>query len=198
MAYSDFNLKSVQEQFGLNFNEDTDLFKTVQEITVSPWLQDFLTEWKDAALAMNTEKARSEMIIAPILMETVRLSGHQVRLFSGITFDVDKDRGLNGTCDYLLARSPERFFPGKPVLVVVEAKKEDIPGGLGQCVAEMVAVQIYNEHEGNDLTSIYGAVTTGSVWRFLKLQNHTVFIDRSEYYLHQIGKILGILYLMVS
>lgn len=198
MAYSDFDLKRAQERFELNFDEDSNLFATTPESTVSDWLRDFLEEWRDAALAMNTEKARSEMIIAPILMETVRLCGHRVRLFSGITFDIDKDRGLNGICDYLLAKSPERFFPGHPVLAVVEAKKEDIPGGLGQCVVEMVAAQVYNARESGGLTTIYGAVTTGSIWRFLKLQDTLVFIDRPEYYLHQLGKILGILYAIVS
>ena len=47
-------------------------------------------------MAMNTEKARSEMIIAPILMEAVRLSGYRLNLFSGLTLDVDKERGLTG------------------------------------------------------------------------------------------------------
>lgn len=198
MAYSDFDLKTVREHFGLTIDEETDLFATAQELPVSEWLRNFLEEWGSAALAMNTEKARSEMIIAPILMETVRLSNHRVRLFSGVTFDIDKERGLNGACDYLLAQSPERFFPGSPVLTVVEAKREDVSGGLGQCVAEMVAVYIYNEREGSDPTTVYGVVTTGSIWRFLQLQNQLVFIDKPEYYLHQVGKILGILHGMVS
>jgi len=193
MAYSDFTLKTVRERFGLRLHESTDLFATVQEVEVQERLREALEEWSPAALAMNTEKARSEMIIAPILMEVVRLVGHRVSLFSGITFDVDKDRGLSGACDFLLARSPERFFITNPVFVVVEAKKEDIVGGLGQCIAAMVAAYEFNEREGSGATIIYGAVTSGSNWRFLKLEGTTVYIDRPEYYLHQVGKILGIL-----
>ena len=45
---------------------------------------------------MNTEKARSELIIAPILMEAIRLARPPVSLFSGAAFDVDKEQGLNG------------------------------------------------------------------------------------------------------
>lgn len=198
MAYSDFSLKTVQQQFGLITEENTNVFADVQERPVSEWLRNFLDEWGEAALAMNTEKARSEMIIAPILMETVRAAGHRVRLFSGIAFDVDRTQGLNGACDYLLAKSPERFFPGHPVLMVVEAKKEDIPGGLGQCIATMVAAQLYNQREGNALTTVYGVVTTGSIWRFVTLHDSTVHIDRQEYYLREVGKILGILYTIVS
>ena len=193
MAYSDFDLRTVREQYGLLLQEDTDLFATTHAVEVRDQLREVLEEWGPAALAMNTEKARSEMIIAPILMETVRLTGHRVSLFSGITFDVDRARGLSGTCDFLLAKSPERFFLTHPVLAVVEAKKEDIPGGLGQCVAAMVAAQEFNAREGDSATHVHGAVTSGSNWRFLKLEGHRVIIDRPEYYLHQVGKILGIL-----
>ena len=103
--------------------------------------------WAPAALAMNTEKARSELIIAPILMEAIRLARPPVSLFSGAAFDVDKEQGLNGACDYLITRSAERFFISQPLIAVVEAKKEDIVGGLGQCVAAMVAARIFNERE---------------------------------------------------
>jgi len=198
MAYSDFDLKTVQARFNLTFEENIDLFAAVQERTVSDWLRDFLGEWSDAALAMNTEKARSEMIIAPILMETVRACQHRVQLFSGIAFDVDKERGLHGVSDYLLSKSPERFFPGQPVLAIVEAKKEDISGGLGQCTAAMVAARIYNERDSKNIEAIYGAVTTGNIWRFLKLQEAELTIDRPEYYLPQLGKILGIFYSILN
>ena len=198
MAYSDFDLRTARERFELTLEEGQDLFATAPEAGASAQLRAFLDEWAPAALAMNTEKARSEMIIAPILMEAVRLSGHRLSLFSGITFDVDKQRGLTGSCDYILSRSPERFYLQQPVLVVLEAKREDIPAGLGQCVAMMVAAQAYNEREGRDSRPIYGAVTTGSIWRFLKLEGSAAWIDRPEYYLHQLGKVLGILQAMAA
>lgn len=194
MAYSDFDLRTVREKFGLTFVEDADLFAPIAEIEPGEWLRRSLAEWAPAALAMNTEKARSEMIIAPILMELVRLTDHRVSLFSGMPFDVDRERGLNGACDFLLARSRERFFLSQPVMAVVEAKREDIVGGLGQCLAAMVAAQVFNARpEGPGGGPVYGAVTTGNVWRFLKLEDTMATIDRPEYYLHQVGKILGIL-----
>ncbi len=123
------------------------------------------------------------MIIAPILMEAVpRLNG-RVRLFSGLAFDVDRDRGLNGVCDYLFSRSPEMYFVSHPVFAVVEAKKEDVIAGIGQCAAAMVAAQVFNEREGSASQFVHGAVTSGSVWRFLKLDGSKVLIDRTEYYL---------------
>jgi activator of 2-hydroxyglutaryl-CoA dehydratase len=78
-------------------------------------------------------------------------------------------------------------------MMLVEAKKEDILAGLGQCVAEMVAAQIFNEREGNEISVIYGTVTSGTNWKFLKLEGKVVEIDLVEYYLTDMNKILGIL-----
>ncbi len=193
MAFGDFDLKAAREKFGLGIDERQDLFSATAALEVPGYLRQLLDEWAPAALAMNTEKARSEMIIAPILMAAVRLAPPPVSLFSGVTFDVDKDQGLNGACDYLVTRSAERFYISHPVVAVVEAKKEDLPGGLGQCVAAMVAARLYNEREGSPRRTVFGAVTSGSNWRFLKLEDKTVFIDRPEYYLDRVGQILGIL-----
>jgi hypothetical protein len=197
MAYSDFDLRTVRERFGLTLRENVDLFSATPEVEVPVRFREFLDEWSPAALAMNTEKARSEMIIAPILMEAVQLSQRRLNLFSGITFDVDKERGLSGVCDYLLARSPERFFLNHPVVAVVEAKREDIPSGLGQCVAAMVGARLFNERAGL-ADPVFGAVTTGNTWRFVRLDAEVVSIDRPEYYLDRVGKILGILVTMAA
>ncbi len=194
MSYSDFDLRTARERFGLTLVEDVDLFAGIADVEPGGLLRQTLDEWAPAALAMNTEKARSEMIIAPILMEAVRQSGHRISLFSGINFDVDRERGLNGACDFLIARSREQFYLSRPVIAVIEAKREDIIAGLGQCIAAMVAAQTFNARsEDGPVGPVLGAVTTGNNWRFLKLEGDTVSIDRPEYYLHQIGKILGIL-----
>jgi hypothetical protein len=79
------------------------------------------------------------------------------------------------------------------VITVVEAKKENINAGLGQCAAEMVAAQIFNQQSATEIKTIYGVVTTGSIWQFLKLEEQTLSIDLSEYYLKDVNKILGIL-----
>jgi hypothetical protein len=78
-------------------------------------------------------------------------------------------------------------------LAIVEAKNENLKGGLGQCIAEMVAAQLFNQQEGNEISIIYGAVTTGTVWQFLKLENKVVAIDLTEYFIRDIQKIIGIL-----
>ena len=63
------------------------------------------------------------------------------------------------------------------MIAVVAAKNEKIMAGMGQCIAEMVAMSIFNEREGRPLPRVYGAVTTGHGWKFLKLEGDTVSID---------------------
>ncbi|MHC5833761.1 MAG: hypothetical protein ACYT04_000000101630, partial [Nostoc sp.] len=87
----------------------------------------------------------SELIIAPILVDLRRQLREQIGLFSGIDFTVDNSKGLNGTCHFIITKSPEILILTAPVITVVEAKKENINAGLGQCAAEMVAAQIFNK-----------------------------------------------------
>ena len=72
MAYSDFTLKEVKQRFGLTTAEETDLFVAVPEIEISALLQAILREYTPLALAINTEKARSELLIAPVFVEVRR------------------------------------------------------------------------------------------------------------------------------
>jgi hypothetical protein len=145
------------------------------------------------ATAINTEKARSELIITPILLEVRRNFNFQVGFFSGTEFNVDIESGLNGYCDYILTASAEIYEIRTPVVTLVEAKNENIKAGLGQCIAEMVAAQIFNQRQGNNITRIYGAITTGTDWKFLQLKDKNLSIDRRDYYIVEINQILGIL-----
>jgi len=193
MSYSEFtNLSKVQSKFNLNLQENFKLFKEILPVTPSQYLIDTLEEYLPLATAINTEKARSEFLIAPILAEIRRQVNYQISLFSGTEFNVDINQGLSGYCDYLISCSREQYFINIPVITVVEAKNENIKGGLGQCIAEMIAAQIFNERENHSIKTIYGVVSSGTTWKFLTLENNTVSIDQSEYYINQIEQILGI------
>jgi len=195
MAYSDFDLKKVRHEFGLQIDEQPDLFVDVTLVQPSAMLADTLAETAHLAMAIHTEKARSEMLITPVLLDLWRQAQAQISLFSGTEFTVDEARGLTGYCDYILSRSKEQLTINAPVVMIVEAKNENIKGGLGQCVAEMIAAQLFNEREGNAIDTIYGAVTTGEIWKFLKLVGAVASIDLSDYYIvRDIPKILGILW----
>ena len=195
MAYSDFDLKKVRNNFGLQIDEQPDLFAEVTPVQPSVTLANALAETAHLAMAINTEKSRSELLITPVLLDIWRQAQSQMSLFSGTEFTVDEVRGLTGYCDYILSRSKEQLTINAPVVMIVEAKNESIKGGLGQCVAEMIAAQMFNEREGNAIETIYGAVTTGEIWKFLKLVGTVASIDLSDYYIvRDAPNILGILW----
>ncbi|MDJ1184164.1 hypothetical protein [Roseofilum casamattae] len=197
MSYGNFKLHDTIEQFDLTVDETTDLFAEIAEVEPSELTRVLLKENLPLALSINTEKARSEMIITPILLEMRRQLNYEIGLFSGSEFNADPEQGLNGICDFLISLSANTWLIQAPVIAVVEAKKEDIKSGLGQCIAEMLGAQLFNQREGNSIPVIYGAVTSGNIWKFLQLSQQTVRIDRQEYYINQVSKILGILISMV-
>lgn len=193
MAYSDFTLSKFKKNFNIHIYENNDLFANIESIEFSEQLKSNLEETTELALAINTEKARSEMIITPILLEVRRKANYQISLFSGTDFNVDVEKGLNGYCDFIISRSQEQLTINTPVMMIVEAKNENIKAGLGQCAAAMLAAQLFNQQEGNEISTIYGAVTTGDIWKFLKLEGNDLFIDLNNYYIKELNKILGIL-----
>lgn len=192
MAYSSFSLKDVKQKLGVNVIENEKLFANIPKVGISPFLQMTLDRSVSLALAINTEKSRSEWIIAPILAEFRDQLRDNISVFSGKKFDVDASRGLDGYCDYLISLNPEQYYISAPIFTIVEAKKEDIVEGFGQCIATMVAAKIFNEREHAQIPLIFGAVTTGTNWKFLKLVDNTAYIDLDEYYLKEIDLLMGI------
>jgi hypothetical protein len=193
MPYSDFSLAKVKKDFGLTLDESHNLFAYTKPVSPSEILTTILIDYVPLATFICTEKARYEFLIAPILAEVRRLLNKRVSLFCGKDFTVDPERGLQGFCDYIISGSPEQLFISVPVITIFEAKKEDIIGGLGQCVAAMVAAQYFNQNQDTEVDRIYGSVTTGTNWKFLILQETTLYIDPTEYYIKEVDKILGIL-----
>lgn len=123
MPYSDFSLEKVKRTFELTTSETVDLFGDIPELECSALLTETLRYNVPLAVASNSEKARSEMIISPILIDLRRQLRERINLFSGIEFDVDSERGLNGICDFIISNSPEILFVSAPVITLVEAKK---------------------------------------------------------------------------
>jgi hypothetical protein len=194
MAYSEFTLRDVLDRFHLTLVDVPDLFGGVAEVQPSEFVQTLLLqEFLPLALAINTEKARSEYVVAPLLADLRRQLNHRISVFSGIDFNVDAEQRLVGYCDFILSASPEQQFLTSPVVTIVEAKNDNINNGLGQCVAATVAARLFNEREGRPRAVLYGAVTTGSLWRFLRLEGPVVSLDQQEYHIRLAAKVIGIL-----
>lgn len=198
MAYSDFTLRKAKEELNLTFLEGKRFLPETEPIAPSPYLAEFLAESIPLAIATGSEKARSELIISPILFEVRKILDRRISFFSGEDFTVDVQAGLSGICDFLISRSPEQLLIEAPAIVIVEAKKENLKGGWGQCIAEMVAAQQFNAAKGHPIPTIYGSVTSGNLWTFLKLEEQTVTIDLTEYLIPPVEKLLGMLVWMVK
>jgi hypothetical protein len=133
------------------------------------------------------------------LLEVRRHLAHQISLFSGEEFTVDAamvfDRpkviGLSGVCDFLISQSAEQLEIEAPVIIIVEAKKADLNVGMGQCMAEMIAAQRFNLEAGREPAPVYGCISSGTLWRFLRLTDQQVEIDVENYLLTPIDRLLG-------
>jgi hypothetical protein len=192
VAFEDFSFPEVQQIFGLNLTE-MDLFSSVPPLSVPAAFAERMRGDIALALAINTEKARSEFIIAPLLSELRRLLGGRFSLFSGVEFDVDSSRGLNGYCDFILSRSLLQSVLTAPAVVIIEAKNDNLRTGSGQCIAAMVAAQEFNSRSARALAVVHGVVTTGSAWKFLRLSGAELVLDVEEYFIAEMGRIMGIL-----
>lgn len=198
MAFRDFEYPDVLDRFGLTAEPVLDLFGHVHPVPPGLGFEARIAPGVLLASTLNTEKARSEGMIAPVLFELWARYQARVGLYSGNEFDADPAAGLNGYCDFILSRSPQQPFVTHPAVVIIEAKRENIAGGLGQCVAGMVGAQRFNARHNAPADPIYGCVTTGSVWKFLRLSGATVSVDLTEYTLPQVDRILGILAHMIG
>jgi hypothetical protein len=196
MPYSSFTLEEVRDKFSLQISSEP-FFSDLEPIAPSDYLKQALIRSKPFQTT-GSEKARSEFIIAPILLELRYLKNNSVSIFSGEEFTVDRDLGLSGICDFLISRNGSELIIDAPVIALVEAKKGVLKDGWGQCVAEMVAAKKFNENRGKSIKNIYGIVTSGSLWHFFQMRQDIVFLDPNEYSLSPVDNLLAILNWMVS
>ncbi len=130
MAYSQFSLSEVQEKFQVELHQHASLFTSIEPIPLSETLTAILDENVSLALAISTEKAHSELIIAPMLVELRKMLDRKISFFSGREFNVDSAQGLVGVCDFIISQSAELLWITAPVVATVEAKNENIRGGF--------------------------------------------------------------------
>ncbi len=195
MSYSNYTLQQVEQQFDLQSSRNN-IFTQIKSIPPSEWLQESLQKGKK--IAIKSEKSRSEMIVAPILLELLERNPTSFSLFSGENFDVDSSLGLNGECDFLLSKMPKAYIIKAPVFALVEAKQNIVEKSMGQCAAQMLGAQIFNKTKKENIPTIFGCVTNGDTWQFLQLTNKQLIIDEHLYYLADLPKLLGVLQMIIE
>ncbi len=191
MAYKDFTLKELEKKFGISSQVDK-LFDLSDITPMSPsaWLSESLEYGQQ--LRLNTEKAKSEAIVMPILIELKKRNNNFFTIFSGNTLKVDKENGLNGECDFILSANAKAYIIDTPIISVVEAKNDNLTLGVGQCAAQIYASKLQNEEDGEPIDIIYGCVTNSDMWQFIKLENNQLLIDDKVYFIESLETILGI------
>ncbi len=105
-----------------------------------------------------------ERIISPIL-ELISDNYESLKIWSHVSYNVDKKKGLVGEPDYLIAPKTKYGDMDIPHLCVIEAKKDNFEEGWTQALAEMVATSL----QGRKIS--YSIVTTGNIWEFGHLEN---------------------------
>ena len=182
MAYSDFTIEQLEKQFGLletrAYLFDVDQLPVVH---ASDRLLADITEGLE--FPVFSEKAKSEILIMPVLREIRRQSGNRFSIFSGYTFEVDAAQGLTGICDYLFTTHPRSNRIKSPVFCAVEAKSRSVEEGIAQAGAEMYAAQLYNQRDGNPIDVIFGCVTNAYEWLFMRLEGNSLQTDIDRYFL---------------
>lgn len=148
-------------------------------------------------MPLNSEKAKSEILIYPIIRELVRRNKN-ISVFSGYAFNIKGQKDLSGAPDFLISARPQTIELNSPIFCLVESKNKSTNDGLAQCAAEMYAARLYNQQTNEPYETIYGAVTDAYNWIFLKLEGNSIFVDTKRYYLNELPKLLGILQFIVD
>jgi hypothetical protein len=193
-SYSDFTLSHLREMFGIeNASFPLNLAQKLampSELLVS-------TLHRNQVISLNSEKAKSEFLIAPILAELANRKPLLFSCFSGNMLDVDVTRSLRGRCDFLLTRQMSLDITA-PIIAIFEAKDDSLDHWYGQCGSEMLASRIFNEERGEPISIIHGAVTNGFTWQFLRLEGTALLVDTEIFTLKELPRLLGALEFLID
>jgi hypothetical protein len=192
MAYRDFKMDDLEQKFGVK-EIGTQIFNPskIKKIEPSDKLKADLAEAR--YITLSTEKAVSERLVAPVLVEIKKLNDDFLQIFSGEIINADSKLGLNGEIDFVFSKTPITLKPKNPLLTITESKLGLIDGAIGQAVAQMLGLRVFNQKRNHAINTVYGSVTDGNTWRFLKLEDQNLYIDETKYNLDNLPTILGIL-----
>ncbi|MFK7946887.1 MAG: hypothetical protein AB8G11_04805 [Saprospiraceae bacterium] len=197
MAYTNFTARDLTKKFGIKFRAEH-LFEkmNVPKVEPSSWLKETLS--RGQRIGFSSEKSRSERLVSPILTELSIENQEEFTIYSGMLLNVDEANGLNGECDFMLSFSKIQDFVVAPIFNITEAKKQDIESGTIQCAAQLIAANQLNQNEGYNFKTLFGCSTTGTEWRFIKLENNVITLDIDRYFLSNIDTLLGVLQVIVD
>lgn len=187
LTYSQVTFKDLKEQFGIRV-EGEPFLPVIAALPLPRWLQEYLSLNPLTPAVTKSEKAISEVVIAPVLFAVRGYCGGRIGIFSGEPLS---GAGMVGICDFIITTNPRAYLPEPPIMVLVEAKRQDLLSGIPQCVAEMLAARDINRLAGLDHPYTYGCVTTGTEWQFLRLSDDLAITDPGILYFRDLEQVLG-------
>lgn len=197
MSYSKFKLSEVIENFNLTYSEEN-LFAKAKPLKMSDKWYSVLETGIEISLPFGSEDARKSGIVYPILMDLRERNNKEVMVYAGLSLNADSKLGLNGECDFILARTKLTKMISAPIFTMVEAERHDFELGQGQCAAQMVGASVYNTKHKTPKSVIYGSITTGFGWQFMRLTDKELCLDTKIYSLEKIDEIVGIFQYIVD
>ena len=192
MGYSKFKkIKDVIKKFNLDMLS-VRLFENITSVEPSSWLAQTLEIAKK--LPITNEKSKAERVISPILTEVYENYKDKLSFFSGEAININAKENLSGECDFFFSLHPPKLYIDSPIVSLIGGKKiaeyADKSYGLAQCAAQMYGAKLFNENENKPMPFIYGCVTTGTDWQFLRLENDVYYVDNKIY--TDLKEILGV------
>lgn len=191
MAYSDFTLDRLIQEFDIEVQGTRSMFADAPEVEPGAWLIESLQRANNTGF--GSEKSRSERLVSPILLELSNRNQDTFAIISGANLDIDPSHGLNGECDFILSFTRLQDLVRAPVFCITEAKKQDVELGTAQCAAQLLGATRLNQREKKDISTLYGCSTTGVEWRFLRFEDNTFVLDETRYLISDLRKLLGVL-----
>jgi len=188
LVYSQITFQDLRDRFGIQVETEPFLPQIIP-LALPDWLIKYLAVNKLSPSLAKSEKAVSEMLIAPMLSAVKEYNADTISLFSGEPLTMTGE--LSGVCDFIIAANPKAYLPEPPIMVLVEAKKQDLYGGIPQCIAEMLTARSVNNRAGIQYEAIFGCVTTGNEWLFLKLSGNRAITDPAIFYYPELDRVLG-------
>ena len=188
MAFSDFKtIPDVQKKFGIRHIEN-DFIKIEDGASPSEQFLQELEFSRQYIPVFASDGARCEALIFPILREVYKQHAEHYALW--IKKAIAYDETLSGTPDYFISTRSElgKLVVGTPLIMLVEAKKNDFEVGWGQCLAELVAAQKINEDTEHP---VYGIVSDGTFWQIGYLVNETFTQNRASFSVDDLPTLFG-------
>lgn len=196
VPYSRFRLKSVRDQFDIQLSHFNMQSTEIPSGGVSQYLKESLI--RAIRQPLVSAKARSEAIVYPVLSELQYECQYRFDIYSGTSLNVDVEKGLWGLCDFILTPPRSMDEPDAPIFMIVKVEHEGIEKGLGPCAAQLVGSQSFNQQKGLPNQEVYGCVTTGEVWQFMRLRGKELTQDKQRFYLTDIETIIQMLKRVVN